>query len=741
MNKVLDENEKFSASQEIEMFDESDTDKKMFDGKIGKLRWFHWMAIAFSLVLTFIAAYFTEHQIEASAREHFLLEADRVVSLIIERMYKYEDALWGAVANIESRDDHVDHDEWKRFTDVLHLHTKYPGINGIGLIDNVSTEALEAYISDQRQGRPDFRVHPQHNKEDHWPVTYIEPHDSNKAAIGLDLAYETKRYEAAKKVRDLGTAQITAPITLVQDDKHTQGFLLFVPVYRDVLHESEEVRREQFRGMIYAPFIMNKLMRGTLEKENRHILIKISDANDVLYDEIEHADNKHAKHPDFTKIIDTEMYGRVWSFTIVSSESFVSLGARVQPIIVLLIGIIINIMLFFMLLTLVRSNKKAMIFAKKIIKAYKVKACHFTAIQDFNSSLIDNAADGIIVINTKAIVQQYNVSCEKMFRYSKEEVFGKNIKMLMPEPYHDEHDAYLARYEKTKEKHIIGIGREVSGKRKDGSVFPIELSVSEISIDNRRCYFGILRDITERKHMELMKDEFISTVSHELRTPLTSIKGSLGLLKYKKQDMSDEKIKKLLDICYENCDRLVNLVNDILSVEKIASGKMNYTLENVDIIPLIESIIKRNEVYSEKYGVGFSLESKEKTISCYVDKNRFDQVMTNLISNAAKFSHKDDSVTILVELLADKKCKISIIDHGYGIPESFHKSIFSKFSQAESAITRSRGGSGLGLNISKSIVEAFDGEIDFHSKEGEGTTFFFTLPIMNNKDNRGEDVG
>ena len=346
------------------------------------------------------------------------------------------------------------------------------------------------------------------------------------------------------------------------------------------------------------------------------------------------------------------------------------------------------------------------------------------------SAIIENVVDGIITIDTKGNIKTFNQAATKMFGYEASDVIGKNIKMLMPEPYHSEHDGYLSHHMTTGEKKIIGHGREVVGLRKNGTDFPLELAVSQVKMDNTRHFIGITRDITERKRIEMMQKEFISTVSHELRTPLTSISGSLGLILGGVTGELSDKTRALITIANNNSERLIHLINDILDIEKISAGKMQFNFSVLSIVPLIKSSLEENKGYGEKLKVHFKLvDNTEKELKVRIDDKRMMQVMSNLLSNAAKYSPSGGEVEIKVEQ-NNSNVRISIHDKGKGIPEDFKAKIFSKFSQADSSDTRQKGGTGLGLNITQAIVLQHHGSIDFDSGEGKGTTFYVDLPLF-----------
>ncbi len=257
---------------------------------------------------------------------------------------------------------------------------------------------------------------------------------------------------------------------------------------------------------------------------------------------------------------------------------------------------------------------------------------------------------------------------------------------------------------------------------------PSEVKMQLVRPDVGKPYFmTIVRDISERHAFDKAKDEFISTVSHELRTPLTSIKGALGLIVSGAFGEFNEGADKMLNIAHRNADRLTLLINDILDLEKTAAGRMEFNLEPVDMAELIQDAIQENAPYCKQYDVSMVGEGLEDDVMGHCDRDRVFQVMNNLLSNAAKFSNKGDDIVVRLE---DRESTIyvSVEDFGMGIPLEAQPTIFERFTQADSSDRREKGGTGLGLSIVKLLVENQDGTIDFVSKPGEGTKFFFELP-------------
>lgn len=346
----------------------------------------------------------------------------------------------------------------------------------------------------------------------------------------------------------------------------------------------------------------------------------------------------------------------------------------------------------------------------------------------FTQRIVDSVVDGIITIDRRGIVQSFNHSASAIFGYFAEEVIGRNVSMLMPEPYRSQHDGYLESYFNTGVAKIIGIGREVEGCRKDGSVFPMELAVSLSAHGGQPLFIGLVRDVSERKRMERMKSEFVSTVSHELRTPLTSISGALGLIVGGALGEVPPQAQQMLGIAHKNSLRLGLLINDLLDMEKLAAGKMTFDLQRQALLPLLEGSLESVRAYGDQYRVRFDIADRSQGAWVNVDGGRLQQVMSNFLSNAAKFSPQGASVEVVAERRGER-VRVSVIDHGPGISAEFRQRIFQKFSQADSSDTRQKGGTGLGLAISKALIEHMHGTVGFDSEDGKGACFYFELPV------------
>lgn len=340
-------------------------------------------------------------------------------------------------------------------------------------------------------------------------------------------------------------------------------------------------------------------------------------------------------------------------------------------------------------------------------------------------SIIDSMLGGLLTFAPDGTIETLNPAAERIFGYSSEELVGSTLTKLLPASSQRSVERFLRQAHAT----AIGDITEWEGRRKDGTEFPFELSLFEIETTQGKRFAGNFRDISERRELDRIKREFLSMVSHELRTPLTSIRGSLGLLKSGIVGELPPKAAELTEIALKNSERLVLLINDLLDLEKLESGKMEFRFEDVDVLSLAHQSIEANRGYGEQFGVTYRMNSSDGSLVVRADPDRLQQVMANLLSNAAKFSPRDSVVDILVTG-RDTMARVSVHNCGHGISEEFKTRIFQRFAQADSSDQRKKGGTGLGLNICKIIIEAMGGTIAFESTAFEGTTFYFDLPLL-----------
>ncbi|BBJ23618.1 hypothetical protein W01_15450 [Candidatus Nitrotoga sp. AM1P] len=340
--------------------------------------------------------------------------------------------------------------------------------------------------------------------------------------------------------------------------------------------------------------------------------------------------------------------------------------------------------------------------------------------------VLDESSNEIYVFNAQTLhFTMVNAEAQRNLGYSMDELKGLTVLDLEPNLTHNLFEQRISTLRLGKQDVVI---YEAEHRRKNQSLYPIEARLHLPAKEYPPVFVAIIQDITERKNIECMKSEFISTVSHELRTPLTSIRGALGLVAGGAAGDLPPQAKVLVDIAHKNSERLILLVNDILDMEKIEAGKMDIHCKPVELMPLLHQALEANCAYGEQFNVSYELENDVPDIMVNVDANRLMQILANLLSNAAKFSFAGDKVMVAV-IVSGNRVRVAVKDHGSGIAEPFRNQIFQKFAQGDSSDSRKKGGTGLGLSITRAIVEKMGGMIGFSSEPNVLTTFFIEFPI------------
>ncbi|WP_020654658.1 ATP-binding protein [Massilia niastensis] len=345
-------------------------------------------------------------------------------------------------------------------------------------------------------------------------------------------------------------------------------------------------------------------------------------------------------------------------------------------------------------------------------------------------AIVESAQDAYIAVDRRGMITDWNRSAERMFGWSHHEAVGWPLaELVVPERFRASLGRALHAYRQTGKLGAIGRRIERTVIDRQGAEFMIEMTVG-LAGQGEGAFFSVfLHDISERKKIERMKNEFISTVSHELRTPLTSIQASLAMLDEGMAGELPPDAAHLIRIAGQSSERLVRMVNDLLDIQRIESGNITYHRLSQPLLPLLEHTLGAMHGQAQQAGVALRLDRPQgaELITAAIDHDRIVQVLTNLLSNAVKFTPAGKAVTLG---LSQRQgwVRITVTDEGPGIPPEFHGRIFQRFAQADSADSRQRGGTGLGLSISKAIVEEHGGTIGFETAQGQGTRFVVELP-------------
>lgn len=351
--------------------------------------------------------------------------------------------------------------------------------------------------------------------------------------------------------------------------------------------------------------------------------------------------------------------------------------------------------------------------------------------ESLHRTVLENTVDGIITIDREGIVMTYNPACTILFGYTPEEVIGRNINMLMPDPDKSRHDGYIGHYLKTGEAKIIGVGREVHGQRKNGDVFPMDLSIGEVLQDNTHLFVGIVRDITARKEVEdalhqsnAALDDFVYIVSHDLKEPLRGVRNYSRFLVEDHADKLDADGKDKLATLERLARRMEEQINSLLAYSR--ANRAEITCETVDPRKIIADIIDSFHVKIGEMNATVVVEKNLPVLFCNAACLR--EILGNLIGNALKYNDSPaPTITIGCAGMDTRGDHVLFVrDNGIGIREEHQSIIFNMFKRLHTT-DRYGGGTGSGLAIVRKLVERHGGKIRVESKPGEGAAFFFTL--------------
>ena len=349
---------------------------------------------------------------------------------------------------------------------------------------------------------------------------------------------------------------------------------------------------------------------------------------------------------------------------------------------------------------------------------------------------MNTAVDAIITIDERGTVESFNPAAESLYGYTAEEIYGKSVKALMPSPHREQHDSYLANYVHTGTAKFIGMGREVEGQRKDGTRFPLDLSVSELQLDNKRLFTWIARDITERKRAEKVLyryteelkrsnadlEQFASAASHDMQEPLRTIASFAQLLAKQYKGTLGKDADEFITYISEGAFRMQALIQDLLAYSRLTT--QGESLKSVEVSKVVDHAMHNLQIAMKESQAEVSLDSLPVVQG---DPAQLAQLFQNLIGNALKFrGEKPPRIHIRAESNG-QFCTLAVEDNGIGIDPKFGDRIFAIFQRLH---TRNEyKGTGIGLALCKKIVERHGGRIWVESQPRKGATFYFTLPL------------
>jgi PAS domain S-box-containing protein len=703
-----------------------------------------YIILLISLILTFYVWHLSDNFIKNQTGQRFVFRANDLTRAIVQRLDDYRLILAGGVG-LFAVSDNVTREQWRIYVHSLRLGDNFPGIQGVGFSKRINSNEKHDHILGVRaEGFPDYTVRPEGPRDEYTSIVYLEPFDfRNQRAFGFDMFSEPVRRTAMKRARDTGDVALSGKVTLLQEtDQNIQaGFLMYVPVYnRHLPVNTVEERKSALLGYVYSPFRIGDLIQGIFGKTPPDIDLEIYDGpepsrNGLMYDsDSDHYGLSANRDRLFSKTEVISIYGRQWTLVFSARPSFERIDEHYQSMVILGFGLAISLLLFLFIRSQEVTTEKAISLARDMTSALRES-------EQRTRSIVENVVDGIITINDGGIIQTFNPAAERIFGYRSDQIIGRKVNVLMPEPHRGLHDQYLERYLSTGESRVIGTTSEVSGQKEDGTLFPMEISVSEMKLENRFSFIGIVRDISQRKQIESelvqarelaetanrAKSEFLAVMSHEIRTPMNGI---LGMTQVVLDTELTEEQREHLNLVNYSAQSLLSLINDILDFSKIEAGKIDLEEKDFLVRDRIEEMVDSIAVKAHEKGLELiywiAPEVPEMVVG---DLGRLRQVIVNLVGNSIKFTQEGEvvvEVQVATETDTEVELRFDVTDSGIGISSEKQQLIFEPFTQADSSNARKFGGTGLGLAITTQLVDIMRGRIWVTSELGRGSSFHFT---------------
>ncbi len=692
-----------------------------------------WLVLIGFVVFTWWSVVELRHREVHLAQERFDLQVGELLSAIRTRMIAHEQILVGGAA-LFGAGRMVSEQEWRAYVERLRLEHHYPGVQALGFSQVVRADALPEHLARMRERLPDYQWYPEEQRELYSINLYIEPGAAKDfSAPGVDLFSEPVLRQALEAAVSDDASRISGHLLPMDDKEISQpGFFMVLPVYRPDLPTSTAAQRWlALQGFVYSSHRLEDLMQGILGQRdvNLHFMI--------------HTDQSRAPHtrlyphrlPElhlpqgFDAVHELPLHGQTWILDFYSDPSaFPGYWRRLEQVAIAL-GLSTGLLLFLLISFVVNERQRVSLLAQKMTQDIQQKVEDLRLSEERLRLALESSAMGTWNWHRKENVIHWDDSIHPLFGLPE----GQRLTT---------YESFLACvYPDDREEVSRIIARALENKTSFDAEFRVVwpdrslhvmASRARVLLDERQepmLMTGTCWDITEKKRIEKMKNEFVATVSHELRTPLTSIAGALALLGGGKVAFDSQQGRNLLDIAQNNSQRLHRLINDLLDVEKLSQAQMHFNLQPCALVPLLERALSENTFYAERQGVRFSREFLLVQAEVLIDNERFLQVMTNLLSNAVKFSEPGGEVHLRLEASRPGWVRVSVKDHGIGIAPENQPFIFDKFFQVDGSDKRKKGGTGLGLAIARMMVEQMQGIIGMESVTGEGSCFYVEFPV------------
>ncbi len=680
-----------------------------------------------------VSAFMIESNLKISVIQKELIFESKEKVKTISKNIDLNLQILDAVKALYNASNYVSRQEFNAF--VTPLLNNYKNIKAIEWVPYITHAQRPAYEKQARaDGIIDFTLTEISatgnmvlaNERDHYlPVYYVEPIEGNERAMGLDNAANKERLNTISKAKNSADKTATGKINLVQAVGDAADILVFNAVFDQKAVGGKVNSTSSFIGLAVLVLNVGDIVADT-EMENKGSLsLYVEDITEV--DNIEALFGTQASNSWFTHSEIIKVAGRSWHIETHTNTTKTPL--MLSAWLLLIAGLAVTALITFSIVHLVRR--------REVVEQLVVsRTLSLIESEEQHRAVVENAVDGLLTVDEFGNIEKYNRAAENIFGYTADEMIGENLKRLLPVTDHGDQDTYLEDYRDSGIKKDMGIERKVKGRRKDGTIFPVDLSVSEMIIGNTRKLSGIVRDVTERVKLEKEREKFIEKLtdsneelarfayvcSHDLQEPLRMVRSFSEMLQEHLADnlKDDAKGQKYFNFVIDGAARAQLLITDILSYSSISSDTQMY--ENVDVEALI-SVIKKDLL-------GSSNNKAEITADVLPilqgNRTQLFQLFQNLISNGLKYQKPDSTPHIHIRVeSSDKYWLFAFKDNGIGMQERHLNKIFEVFQRLHGK--KQYAGTGVGLAICKKVVERHDGAIWVESEVDVGSTFYVKL--------------
>jgi len=726
------------------------------------------LALAVGLGATLLLWLDAREQSRQGQLRRYEYRTSRILTELRHRL-EADEIMLRSVAGVFSLGGSVNRGQWRDYFNGIDTGSGAAGRLWVAYAQRVPAAERESH---ERQARADglagYTVRASQVREQYFPLAYFRSFGTlDRRPVGFDLQEDPVARDAMARAAQRGATVLAGP--LAADPAHGPVWALVVPVHAGATGAAgAAARRAAMSGYLVEAFDAGELLQSALGPDADLIGMTVHDGTSAVFasPSMQQARAKGLR-PAFATVTDFEFGQRRWRVEFAALPPLLASTGVDQSWVILAGGAVISALMAGLVGMLAGLRARAMALVEQRTAALRSAVARHAESEARLRAVFDHALDAIITIDSRGIVQSFNPAAERIFGWSAQEVIGRNLNMLMPPPDAQQHDSYLDAYLKGGPARIIGIGRLVTGLRKDGTAVPLELGVSEMPVAGQRFFCGIVRDVTERQQAEQAlqreralleervgertavltrtneelvaareqalqaaeaKAAFLANMSHEIRTPLNAVIGMTALLD---DTVLDSEQRSYLETIRTSGDALLATINDILDFSKVESGMLELEKRPFELGVCIEEAFDMLAPRAAEKAIDLLYELGDNVPHWLVgDSTRLRQVLVNLLSNAVKFTETGEvclSASVLRREADSVQLRFAVRDSGIGISTAQREHLFKAFSQADSSTTRRYGGTGLGLAICARLVRLMGGEIRVESEEGKGSVFSFTL--------------